>query len=376
MDLSYSAEQRLLQSSVQKFARDYLARDRVRSLASPDGSDRDTWHAIAQLGWLAAAVPEHLGGYGGSVIETLLIHEGVGLGLIIEPLLSVGLVVKLLALAASPSAEGLLQSLLSGEARWALAHEEPAGRGDPAVVEACARPVTDGWELSGCKCMVLGAPSADGLIVSARIRPAQNVAGDIALFCLDRPKFAERLKCCRTLDGQHAADLELQSVKVARDARLGVEGCAASVIAEAYDHATLASCAEAVGAMDAALSLTAEHLKNRKQFGAPLASFQALQHKLADMVIAVEQARSILLFGAAGVMKQGDPVGRARAVSAAKVRVMESARVVGAHSIQLHGGMGVTEEHLISHYFRRMLAVCHRFGAADYHLARFMGSGG
>lgn len=375
MDLSYSAEQRLLQSSVQEFARDYLTRDRARSLAAPEGVDRDNWRAIVQLGWLAAAVPDHLGGYGGSVIETLLIHEGVGQGLIVEPLLSVGLVVKLLALIPSAAAEDLLQSLLSAEALWALAHEEPAGRGDPAFVEACARPTADGWELSGYKSMVLGAPLADGLIVSARIRSTEGAADDIALFRLDRPQFAAHLKRCCTLDGQHAADLELQNVKVTRDARLGTDGCAAPVIAEAYDHAILAGCAEAVGAMDAALSLTAEHLKNRKQFGAPLASFQALQHKLADMVIAVEQARSILLFGAAGVM-QADPVGRARAVSAAKVRVIESARVVGAHSIQLHGGIGVTEEHLVSHYFRRLFAFINRFGDADYHLARFRGSGG
>jgi alkylation response protein AidB-like acyl-CoA dehydrogenase len=374
VDLSYSAEQQLLQTSVREFAQDYLNQHRARSLAASDGADRETWRTIVELGWLAAEVPEELGGFGGTAIESSLIHEGAGRGLIVEPLLSASLAVKLLTLIASPQAQAVLPSLLGGDALWAVAHEEAAGRGDPAFVAALARPVMDGWRLSGHKSMVLGGPSADGLIVSARIESPGAVAGEIALFRLDRRQFAERLTSCRMHDGQHAADLDLQNLQLARDARLSAEGCVAPMIAEAFDCVTLASCAEALGAMDAAVSLTAEHIRNRKQFGAPLASFQALQHKLADMVIAVEQARSIVLYGAAGLM-QVDPAERARAVSAAKVRVFESARVVGAHSIQLHGGIGVTEEHLISHYFRRLFALGNRFGDSDYHLARFIGNG-
>jgi alkylation response protein AidB-like acyl-CoA dehydrogenase len=372
MDLTYSTEQRLLESSVRDFARDYLVSARDRSLAAPDGLDRESWRAIAELGWLAAGVPEDLGGLGGSVIDSLLIHEGVGFGLIVEPLLSVYLAAKLMSLALPrPLAESMLKPLLSGEELWAVAHEEPAARGDCTFVEASARPMRDMWRLSGCKSMVLGAPSADRLIVCARLYMSDGVAGEIALFRLDRPQFAQRLKSCRTLDGQHAADLDLQDLDIGLDARIGAERCALSAVVEAYDHAILASCAEAVGAMDAAVSLTAEHLKNRKQFGAPLASFQVLRHKLADMVIAVEQARSILLYGAAGIA-QGNSAERGRAVSAAKVRVIESAKVVGTHAIQLHGGIGITEEHIISHYFRRLFAFANRFGGTERHLARFM----
>jgi alkylation response protein AidB-like acyl-CoA dehydrogenase len=372
MDLTYSTEQRLLETSVGKFARDYLINDRGRSLAAPDGVDRESWRAIAELGWLGASIPEDLGGFGGSVIDSLLIHEGVGAGLIVEPLLSAYLAAKLVSLALPKApAESILEPLLAGEALWAVAHEEPAARGDTTFVEASARGVRDVWRLSGHKSMVLGAPSADVLIVSARLYASTYGAGDIALFRLDRPQFADRLKCCRTIDGQYAADLDLDDLEVGRDSQIGAERCALSSIVEAYDHAILASCAEAVGAMDAAIRLTAEHLKNRKQFGAPLASFQALQHKLADMVIAAEQARSILLYGAAGVA-QGNAVERGRAVSAAKFRVIESSKVVGTQAIQLHGGIGITEEHIISHYFRKLFAFANRFGGSDRHLARFM----
>ena len=372
MDLKYSTEERLLESSAKEFARDYLAGHRKRSLVAPDGVDGESWRSITDLGWLAAGVPEELGGLGGSVIDSLLIHEAVGWGLIVEPVLSACLALRVLSLALSkPLAETILQPLLAGEARWSVAHDEPAARGDPTFVESSARAVRDVWRLSGHKSMILGAPCADSLIVSARVDPASDGIAGIALFRLHRRQFTDRLKQCRTLDGQHAADLDLTDLEVPREARIGTDGCASSALVEAYDHAILASCAEAVGAMEAAIDLTAGHLKNRKQFGAPLASFQALQHRLADMVIASEQARSILLYGAAGIIQAG-AAGRARAVSAAKVRVMESAKIIGANAIQLHGGIGVTEEHIISHYFRKLCAFEIRFGGADYHLTRFL----
>jgi alkylation response protein AidB-like acyl-CoA dehydrogenase len=342
-----------------------LSGSRANGLAAPR-VDRGNWLAIVEVGWLAlaACVPENLGGYGGSIIESLLIHEGAGAGLIIEPLLSAGLAARLASIALPKSeAERILAPLLAGDALWAVAHEEPDARGDSSVVEATARLTGDVWTLCGSKSMVLGAPSADGLLVSARVNSSSGDATEIALFRLDRPQFADRLKSCRTLDGQQAADLDLHGLSVAEESRIGAERCALPALVEA--------CAEAVGAMDAAIGVTAEHLKNRKQFGAPLATFQALQHKLADMVIAAEQARSILLYGAAGAA-QGNAAERGRAVSAAKVLTIDSAHVVGKHAIQLHGGIGVTEEHLISHYFRKLFAFVNRFGGSDRHLARFI----
>src|ERR1700722_17809875 len=203
--------------------------------------------------------------------------------------------------------------------------------------------------------MVLGAPSADVLLVSARIGPAAN--DPVNVFSVGRAQFGPRLKNCSTLDGQRSADFELDGLELPRDARIGSQACALPALVAAHDHAILEMCAGALGAMEAAIALTAEHLKTRRQFGTSLAGFQALQHKLSDMVIAAEQARSIILYGASGIESK-DARTRARAVSAARVRVIESSRTVGMHGLQLHGGIGVTEEHIISHYYRRLAAFC------------------
>jgi alkylation response protein AidB-like acyl-CoA dehydrogenase len=370
MDLKYSAEEQLLSSSVKEFARDYLRDARARSLSSIDGVDRGQWRIMLELGWLAAGVSDECGGLGGSITDSLLIHEGMGSGLVLEPLLTVSLGVRLMeALLAREEAQAALQPYLLGEKLCAVAHEEPEARGDLTFVRCAAIADRDSWTLQGCKCMVLGAPSADLLLVSARAGPSQTAP--VGVFTLTRAQFAERLKSCTTLDGQRAADLDLAGLRVTAAARLGSDTCALPALAAVFDRALLETCADALGAMGASIELTAEHLKNRKQFGSPLSSFQSLQHKLADMVIAAEQARSILLFGATGI-ESGAARLRGRAVSAARVRVSESARIIGAHAVQLHGGIGVTEEHIISHYYRRLAAFVHRFGGTEWHVERFM----
>lgn len=369
MDLKNSAEEKLLDSSVKEFARDYLRESRARSLKSPEGLDPASWKTMVELGWLSADVSDEFGGLGGSITDALLIHEGLGAGLVLEPMLSVGLGLRLMALVLpAECTRSTLEPYLSGAQLCAVAHEESAARGDLGFVEAYAIDTGTAWRFRGHKCMVLGAPSADVLLVSARVGPAVNDPVDI--FSVSRAQFGARLKSCTTLDGQRSADFDLDGLELPHNARVGSQGCALAALVAAHDYAILEMCADALGAMEAAIPLTAEHLKTRKQFGSPLAGFQVLQHKLADMVIAAEQARSIILYGASGIESK-DARTRARAVSAARVRVIESARIVGMHAVQLHGGIGVTEEHIISHYYRRLAAFCNRWGGVEWHLARY-----
>lgn len=369
MDLKYSAEEKLLDASVKEFARDYLRELRARSLSNPNGRDPAVWKTVVELGWLAAHISDEFGGLGGSITDALLIHEGLGAGLVLEPLLSVALGLRLMTMVLpSERTSAALEPYLSGAQLCAVAHEETAARGDLGFVQAFAVENGTGWSFRGRKCMVLGAPSADVLLISARVGPAANSPVDV--FSVSRAQVSARLKSCVTLDGQRSADLELDGLQVPHTARMGSQGCALPALVAAHDFAILEMCADALGAMEAAIALTAEHLKTRRQFGAPLGSFQVLQHKLADMIIAAEQARSIIFYGASGIDSK-DARTRARAVSAARVRVVESASTVGMHAVQLHGGIGVTEEHVISHYYRRLAAFCNRWGGVDWHLARF-----
>jgi alkylation response protein AidB-like acyl-CoA dehydrogenase len=369
MDLTYSAEEQLLESSVKDFARDYLRESRARSLRSANGVDPDCWRSMVELGWLSADVAEECGGLGGSITDALLIHEGVGTALILEPLLTVSLGLRLMALVLPPDrTKSILEPYLSGEQLCAVAHEEPAARGDLTFVQTSVVDTGTAWRLQGHKCMVLGAPSADVLLVSARMGSAADAP--VNVFSVRRAQLGARLKICSTLDGQRSADLALDGLQLSHESRIGPSGCALPALVAAYDYAILEMCADALGAMESAIALTVDHLKTRKQFGTPLAGFQALQHKLADMVIAIEQARSIVLYGASGI-ESGDARTRARAVSAARVRVMESARTVSTHAVQIHGGVGVTEDHIISHYYRRLAAFCNRLGGVEWHLGRF-----
>lgn len=367
MDLTYTPEQRMLQESVQRyFHTDYAFASRREALATPDGFSRPRWAEFAELGWLAAGFPEDAGGFGGPV-ETALIMEAAGAGLVIEPLLSC-------AVLAGETLHGLGQTgaerlavLLAGEKLFALAHQEAEAYGDVTCVSVRAKRSGDGYMLSGRKAVVLGAPSADEILVTARTadEPAR-----VSLFAVPGGRLGGRMKPCRTIDDLAAADIDLDDLELPNDARLGEEGMALGVVERAVDHALVAASAEATGAMEKALAVTVEHLKTRKQFGVTLSTFQALQHRVADISIALEQARSAVLLGLAG-LEGDDPCARARAAAAAKVRVSESAAFVGAQCVQLHGGIGVTDEHVISHYFKKLTVFQLRFGSQEHHLARF-----
>lgn len=366
MDLKLSLEQTMLKDTVDAFARDYLAGQRAASLASSEGFSRETWQAIVELGLVGVGMPEELGGYGGTPVETMVIHEAVGAGLIVEPLLSTILAARVIGLTGTQEQKDrLLPALLAGELLAVLAHYENVGRGDPTYIETVATPDGDGWQLRGHKGVVLDGPSADRVIISARLAGS----GELALFLVAAERLKQRMVECTTIDGHRAADILLDQFSVSAGERLAGAADTEAALIEALDHATLANCAEMLGAMDAALAITTEYLDTRQQFGVPIGTFQALQHKVADMVIAVELARSILMYGLAS-LDEADPAMRAKGVSAAKVRVDESANLIKTHSVQLHGGIGVTEEHIVSHYFRKLDMGSRRFGATDYHLSR------
>ncbi len=365
MDFSLTHEQQALQDSVRRYAeREYGFEARRKLLASEEGFSRANWLNFAELGWLGAGLPEEAGGFGGGPIENMIILEQMARALMLEPFLSCAvLAVQTIAAQASPEQrETLLTPIIAGATLAAVAHDD--GTGPPTV----AVPRGTGFVLNGRKSFVLGGPSADLLLVSARHAPAGN--GGVSLFCVDPGAGGVTRHNYHAVDGRRVSDIALVNVEVGREALLGAEGTALAAIELAQDHATIGLCAEAVGAMDAALWRTRDYLKTRRQFGATLSEFQVLQHRMADMLIETELARSMLYRGVAA-LAEPDPTARRKGVSAAKAFIGEAGYFVGAQAIQLHGAIGVTEEYSIGHYFKRLTLARGLCGTTDAHLARF-----
>jgi alkylation response protein AidB-like acyl-CoA dehydrogenase len=267
--------------------------------------------------------------------------------------------------------ETWLPRIASGDLKMAFAHAERDARYDLAHVGTRARRVNGGYVLEGAKSVVLHASCADAMVVSARTAGADTDRVGISLFVVDARSAGLTLEAYRTLDEMRAADLTLHGVQVADAARIGDEGAALALIEQVLDFATALICAEAVGAMRYAVDATLEYLKTRRQFGVPIGAFQALQHRTVDMVISSEQARSMASLACTAVDTENDAPRRKRMVSAAKVRIADACRHVAQESVQLHGGMGMTEEMKISHTFRRLTMIAQQFGDADHHLERF-----
>jgi len=373
MNFDYTEEQIALQDTLRRFyAKDYGFEHRRATAKSDDGFDRAAWATFADFGILALPFPEAYGGIsenGGSGIDTMLVMEMLGRGLALEPYLStVVLGGGLIRDAASESQkQALLPAIAGGELMLSLAHYEPGGRYGLDRVATAATRTAGGWRLEGAKAVVLGAPAAHKLLVSAR-------DGDgLSLFLVDANAKGVSLRSYPTQDGARAADIHLAAVEVTTDALVGTAGGALPVIARAIDQANAALCAEAVGIMAALNEVTLEYLKTRKQFGVPIGKFQALQHRMADMVIATEQARSMATLAAVRA-DSDDAAERGRCVAAAKAYVLQSARLVGQQAVQLHGGMGVTDELNVGHYFKRLTMIGLSFGDVDYHLGRFSDS--
>jgi len=378
MDFDYTDEQQQLADSLRKvLASTYDFDQRKAIIQSPAGFSEAAWATFAELGLLAIALPEADGGFGGGAIDLMAAMEACGEALVVEPLLdNIGLAGRLVARTGSAAQRAaLLPGLADGTLRLAFAGLEPGRRYELAPVATTARADGDGWVLDGAKCVVIGAPSAGRLIVSARTGGAAGDSEGTSLFVVDPQAAGVSLNPSRTVDGLRAADVRLAGVRVGADALLGAAGGALPAIEDAVDFATALLCAEAIGVMRYANDTTLEYLKTRKQFGVPIASFQVLQHRMVEMYIVCEQARSMAILAACRVDGDGDAVQRRRAVSAAKVKIADAARHISQESVQLHGGMGMTEEMKVSHAFRRLTMIAQRFGDADHHLERYAALG-
>lgn len=373
MDFELSEEQTLLRQTVRSYCQaNYRFNDRQAILHGAEGFSRQHWKAYAELGWLGAAMPKELGGIGGSVIDNVVILEEFGRHLVLEPFISCVMLAApaVYSAACGEQRERLLPRVIGGELLLALAHGEQEARGDLQFVETRADRRTNGrYVITGRKSWVPGGSSADMLIVSARTSGEVRDRSGISLFLLPSDATGLTRRSYRTVDGGHAADLELCDVEVDSEALIGNDGEALPAIVDAVNQAIVGVCAEAVGAMDSVVTITRDYLKTRRAYGTTLSTFQALQHRLADMLVELELSRSIL-YRALAAGASDDRSVRRRAVSAAKALIGRSGRFVGAYGIQLHGGMGFSDEYIIGHLFKRLTVIEKLFGNSDFHLGQ------
>jgi alkylation response protein AidB-like acyl-CoA dehydrogenase len=378
MDFKFSEEQQMLLETTRRFiAKDYgfEARRQIKE-KSENGFSPEVWQAFAELGLLALNVPEEYDGLGGTPIDTMLVMNAMGEGLVLEPYLASAVVATgtIAALGNADQRAGMLPALASGETIAVLAHDEPSTRFDWQGVATTASATGDGYVLTGHKSVIAHGTSADILLVSARVE-SSNAEGSLRVFAVPRDAAGLHQVPYTTVDGVRASEIWLDRVSVASDALLDGSDDTESRLRDILDIGLAAICAEAVGALDRLLAGTVEYTRTRKQFGVPIGKFQALQHRMADMVLHIEQARS-MSYLAAVRCTDSDPAARRRAMSAAKVVIGQACRFVGQQAVQLHGGMGVTDELDVSHYFKRLMAIELQFGSTDHHLETFASQSG
>ena len=373
MDFNFTEEQTAVQDTLRRFIdKDYGFEQRRALAKSAEGFSRAHWRQFAELGLLALPFPEEFGGMNGNAVDTMLVMEAFGRGLVLEPYLSTVILAGGLIRDAGSQAqkEDLLPAIAGGELLMALAHYEPGARYELNHVATTAKPDGSGWKLSGAKAVVLGGGAADKLIVLARTSGGARDKDGISLFVVNRNAPGVSVRSYPTQDGARAAEIKFDGVSIGSETLIGTKGAALPVIERALDYGIAALCAEAVGAMVALNDATLEYLKTRKQFGTPIGRFQSLQHRMVDMVIATEQARSMATLAAVKA-DSTDAAERRRAVSAAKAHVGQQLRYVGQQAVQLHGAMGVVEELNVAHYFKRLTMINATFGDADHHLGLF-----
>jgi alkylation response protein AidB-like acyl-CoA dehydrogenase len=373
VDFRLTEEQLALQETLRRFiAKDYDFERRRSFERSPLGYSAQAWAQYAELGLLGLPYPEEFGGLGGSGVDVMAVMELIGRGLLLEPYLSTVVLCGGLLRDAAPRAikEALLPQIAAGKLKIALAAYEAAGRYELAHVASTAVRDAKGWRLTGRKSVVLDAPSADYFLVSARSSGNRADAAGISLFLVRRDAPGSTLQAYATQSGGRAADLHLQDVPVDDDAVIGTPERALPVIERAVDQGIAALCAEAAGIVIALNEATLNFLKTRKQFGTVIGSFQALQHRMADMFIAAEQTRSMAIIAALQAAGE-EPAARRRALSGGKAYIGQAARFVGQQAVQLHGAMGMVDELNVGHYFKRLTMIDMTFGDADHHLARF-----
>ena len=377
MNFELSPEQQLLADTIKRFVATHYNFDaRSKIVASQAGFSEDVWAAMAEMGLLGLPFASEYGGFGGSTADVMIVMEAIGEGLLVEPFLAtVGLGGRFVARGGTTAQqEQILPALIQGKKKLAFAHTERGARYDLRHVTLRARRGGDGWVLDGEKHVVLHGACADTLVVSARTAGGDTDAAGLSLFLVDRKTAGVSVTEQRTLDNLRVADARLSGVKVPSDALLGAEGQAHGLIEEVVDYATALVSAEAVGAIRYANEATLEYIKNRRQFGVPIGSFQVLQHRAVDMLISYEQARSMAYLACAKV-EMTTAAERRHVVSATKIKIADACRHVSQEAVQLHGGMGMTEELKISHTFRRLTMIAQAFGDAEHHLERFAASG-
>lgn len=378
MDFDFSDDQRMLKDSIGRMLVDrYDFEARTAHRQGPKGFSDEIWTQFAELGLLALPFAEEDGGLDGGATETMIVMEAFGAHLIVEPYLAtVVLAGGILRHAGNQSQrQDLIPHIAEGNLVLAMAHSEPQSRYNLANVETTAKKDGDGYLLNGRKALVLNGDGAQKFIVSGRTSGDHRSKDGISLFLVDADTAGVSIQAYSTQDGMRAAEISLENVRVSTQSLLGSEGDGFEFIDQVNDEAIAALCAEAVGAFAKMHALTLDYIKTRHQFGSPISSFQALQHASVDMFIELEQSRSMAMY-ATMMSRHEDPIERAKAVSAAKVQIGKSATKLGQNAIQLHGGVGMTMEYAISHYFKRVTMIDKLFGDVEFHLGRLGDLGG
>jgi pimeloyl-CoA dehydrogenase small subunit len=372
MDFEYTEEQRLLRESLDRLLGDGYGFDKRKTyLTEPDGYGAAMWRQYAELGLLGLPFAEEHGGFGGGPVDVMIVMEAFGRVLALEPYLAT-VVLAGTALGHAGSAaqnEAVVPQIADGSLRLAVAHGERQARYDLNDVLTTATKTAGGWRLDGAKSVVVHGDSADKLIVSARISGDRHDPDGIGLFLVDAKANGVARRGYKMRDETRAADIALSGVDVPAADVLGEPGNALPTIERVRQAGIMATCAEAVGTMETMLAMTIEYLKTRVQFGKPIGENQALQHRASEMMISMEQGRSLAML-AAIMVDDANAAQRAHDLSTAKVGVGQAARFVSQNAVQLHGGIGMTEEYAVGHYFRRCMVIEHNFGDTGYHLSR------
>jgi alkylation response protein AidB-like acyl-CoA dehydrogenase len=372
MDFDLSDDQKMLVDSVASFVKKHSPVTRLRDLREDaTGYSKDVWQQMGEFGWLGVAFPESAGGLGGSFVDAALILEQLGTTLVPEPFIPLLIAgTALLRLGSDEQKERYLTPALAGTSSLALAYAEVQGRFNVADLKTRAERSGSSYRLSGEKRWVLNGHAADHILVSARTSGGDRDGDGISVFVLDRETPGLVVTPVKTMDGHHAAMLSLTGVEVGEDRRLGPEGAALAALEEAMDVGAAAACAEGLGIMRTVLAMTADYLRTREQFGVKIGTFQALQHRAVDMFVETELCKATSVLASVKV-SDADEVERKSAISAAKVQLAVGGKLVTQQAIQLHGGIGVTDEHDVGLYFKRMHVLNTLFGDEEHHVARF-----
>jgi alkylation response protein AidB-like acyl-CoA dehydrogenase len=378
VEFSLTEEQASLRDSVGRFVSESHDFAKARSIgSSDDGFSREHWAAFADLGWLALLVPQELGGIGASIEDAAIVMEEFGKGLVAAPFISTAvLAVEILDRCADFASRATeLAKIAAGHSLIALASEEQHSRYELSTIATSARPLADGnYALTGRKMAVLDGACANAFIVSAELLSASQRGSGLALFLVPAEAPGLEIRRFRMIDGRRAAHLVFDDVRVSQTSLMAEPATALQVLSRSVDEARVLLAAEALGAMNAAMELTAQHLKTRRQFGRPLASFQVLTHQLANMFVRLENSRSLVLRAMASL--HFAPGERAAAVSATLVSVIQAGEFVGGQAIQLHGGIGMAEENAVGHYYKRLRAIGKSYGDQSFHMNRYLGLAG